>query len=280
VREAPLFLAPDVEARPGGDALVRLASELRREWLPPSRLATRVELDFDARTQRVAAVRRVLYEDLPLEESPAPLPEGEEAARRLAAAAAERLEEALSLHEPETEALLARLRWLATRRPDLELPVFDEAGLRAVLPALCAGCRSFEELRRLPLAERLLDTLPHGQRAALERLAPERLSLASGSRPRLSYDPDRAPVLAVRMQELFGQRDTPRVLEGQVKVLLHLLAPNGRPEQVTEDLSSFWANVYPQSRRELMRRYPRHAWPEDPLSAAPQRRPRPRGPAR
>jgi ATP-dependent helicase HrpB len=223
-------------------------------------------------------VRRALYEDLPLEESPAPLPEGDEVAERLAREAAERLEEALPLHEPEVEALLARLRWLAARRPDLSLPVFDEAGLRAVLPSLCAGCRGFDELRRLPLAERLIETLPHAQRAALERLAPERLALSSGSHPRLDYDPARAPVLAVRMQELFGQRDTPRVLDGQVKVLLHLLAPNGRAEQVTEDLSSFWANVYPQSRRELMRRYPRHAWPEDPLTAAPQRRPRPRRP--
>jgi len=276
VRDAPLFLALDLEARAGGDALVRLASEVQRAWLPAERLATRVELAFDGRARRVSAVRRVLFEDLALEESPAPLPEGEEVARCLAAAAAEQLEAALPLREPETVAFLARLRWLAQRRPDVGLPTFDEAGLRAALPGLCAGCRSFDELQRLPLAERLRDTLSPAQRGALERLAPERLALASGSHPRLDYDPARAPVLAVRMQELFGQRETPRVLDGQVRVLLHLLAPNGRPEQVTEDLSSFWANVYPQARRELMRRYPRHAWPEDPLSAAPQRRPRPR----
>ena len=276
VRDAPLFLALDLDARAGGDALVRLASEVRREWLPPARLAARIEVSFDPRAQRVAAVRRVLFEDLALEATPAALPDTDEVARCLAAAAAERLDEALPLREPEVLAFLARLRWLAARRPDLLLPAFDEPALRELLPALCAGCRSFQELRRLPLAERLRDALPPAQRAALERLAPERLPLASGSHPRLDYDPARAPVLAVRMQELFGQRDSPRVLGGQMKVLLHLLAPNGRAEQVTDDLASFWANVYPQARRELSRRYPRHAWPEDPLAAAPQRRPRPR----
>jgi ATP-dependent helicase HrpB len=276
VRDAPLFLALDLDARAGGDALVRLASEARREWLAQERLATRVDVAFDARALRVGAVRRVVFEDLALEESPAALPDGEEVARCLAAAAAERLDEALPLREPETEAWLARVRWLAERRPDLGLPVFDESGLRAALPALCAGCRSFEELRKLRLAARLADMLPPAQRAALDRLAPERLAVPSGSHVRLDYQPGRAPVLAVRMQELFGLSDTPRVLGGGARVLLHLLAPNGRPEQVTEDLASFWANVYPQARRELMRRYPRHAWPEDPLRAAPQRRPRPR----
>jgi len=276
VRDAPLFLALDLDARPGGDALARLATELRRGWLDPARLVTRTEAAFDSRALRVAAVRRVLFEDLALEESPAALPDAQQVAACLATAAAERLDEALPLRDPEAVAFLARLRWLAAQRPELELPTFDEARLRALLPALCAGCRSFEDLQRLPLAERLRDALAPPQRAAIERLAPERLALASGSHVRLDYDPARAPVLAVRMQELFGQRETPRVLGGQVKVLLHLLAPNGHPEQVTDDLSSFWANVYPQARRELMRRYPRHAWPADPLTAAPQRKPRPR----
>ncbi len=276
VRDAPLFLALDLDARSGGDALARMASAVRREWLDPSRLVTCTEAAFDARTLRVAAVRRVLFEELALEESPAALPGADEVAQCLAVAAAERLAEALPLREPGVQAFLARLRWLAAQRPDLSLPTFDDDGLRALLPSLCDDCRSFEDLQRVPLAARLRDALDPPQRAALERLAPERLVLASGSHPALDYDPARAPVLAVRMQELFGQRETPRVLGGQVKVLLHLLAPNGRAEQVTDDLASFWANVYPQTRRELSRRYPRHAWPEDPLSAAPQRRPRPR----
>ena len=81
-------------------------------------------------------------------------------------------------------------------------------------------------------------------------------------------------MLAARIQELFGLQDTPRVAAGRVPVLIHLLAPNGRPQQVTDDLRSFWQHTYPQVRKELRARYPRHAWPEDPLTTPPERRPR------
>ena len=111
-------------------------------------------------------------------------------------------------------------------------------------------------------------------RAALDREAPAQLEVPSGSRVALRYDEGKAPVLAVRIQEIFGWRDTPRVARGRVKVLLHLLAPNHRPQQVTDDLASFWTNTYPEVRRELKRRYPRHAWPEDPRTAPAERKPR------
>ena len=108
----------------------------------------------------------------------------------------------------------------------------------------------------------------------MEREAPERLPVPSGSRIALQYEHGRPPVLAVRIQEVFGLADTPRVAGGRVPVLLHLLAPNYRPQQVTDDLASFWANTYPQVRKELRARYPKHAWPEDPWSAPAERRPR------
>ena len=100
--------------------------------------------------------------------------------------------------------------------------------------------------------------------------------MPSGSRLALRYEPGRPPVLAVRIQEVFGLADTPRIAAGRVRVLLHLLAPNYRPQQVTDDLASFWANTYAQVRKELRARYPRHAWPEDPWSAEPERRPQKR----
>jgi ATP-dependent helicase HrpB len=112
------------------------------------------------------------------------------------------------------------------------------------------------------------------QRQAVEREAPERLTVPSGSRVALRYEEGRPPVLAVRIQEVFGLRDTPRIAGGRVRVLLHLLAPNYRPQQVTDDLASFWANTYPLVRKELRARYPKHAWPEDPWTATPERRPR------
>ncbi len=91
--------------------------------------------------------------------------------------------------------------------------------------------------------------------------------MPSGNRRPLVYEAGKPPVLAVRIQELFGVRETPRVADGRIPVLLHLLGPNGRPQQVTSDLSSFWQNGYPELRKELRRRYPKHAWPDDPLSA-------------
>jgi ATP-dependent helicase HrpB len=98
--------------------------------------------------------------------------------------------------------------------------------------------------------------------------------VASGSRLALTYEVGRPPVLAVRIQELFGLTETPRIAGGRVPVLLHLLAPNGRPQQVTDDLASFWANTYPQVRKDLRARYPKHAWPDDPLTALPTSRPK------
>ncbi|MDA0658864.1 MAG: ATP-dependent helicase HrpB, partial [Planctomycetota bacterium] len=109
----------------------------------------------------------------------------------------------------------------------------------------------------------------------IDRLAPTGIIVPSGNRMALSYDVGKAPVLGVRIQELFGLQETPRVAGGRVPVLLHLLGPNHRPQQITDDLASFWRNTYPIVRKELRRRYPKHAWPEDPTVAVATRSGRP-----
>jgi ATP-dependent helicase HrpB len=101
----------------------------------------------------------------------------------------------------------------------------------------------------------------------IDRLAPTHVELPNGKRLKLAYAPGGPPILAARIQELFGVRDTPRVAGGRVPVLLHLLGPNHRPQQVTADLAGFWQTTYPQVKKELRRRYPKHAWPDDPLQA-------------
>ncbi|HNW34424.1 MAG TPA: ATP-dependent helicase C-terminal domain-containing protein, partial [Candidatus Ozemobacteraceae bacterium] len=98
----------------------------------------------------------------------------------------------------------------------------------------------------------------------------------SGSRIRLEYRADGPPVLAVKLQELFGLTESPRILGGRIPVLVHLLSPAGRPLQITQDLRSFWVNTYPALRREMRGQYPRHPWPEDPFTAIPTRRVTPR----
>jgi ATP-dependent RNA helicase HrpB len=161
--------------------------------------------------------------------------------------------------------------------PELELPPLDENDLRDLLSWLCLGRRSFAELRTADWLSALQSRLTHPQRQAVEREAPERLPAPSGSRIALRYEPGKPPVMAARIQEMFGLHDTPRVAGGRVRVVLHLLAPNHRPQQVTDDLASFWSNTYPQIRKELRGRYPKHAWPEDPWNAPAERRPRRRG---
>jgi ATP-dependent helicase HrpB len=196
----------------------------------------------------------------------------------LAGRAASALVRALPLAEPEVVALAARLRFLRRARPELALPEPDDALWRSLLPALADGRKSFAELRKAPLAESILAALDHRQRAALDAEAPERLAVPSGSRIRVDYTDPEHPVLAARIQELFGLAETPR-LAARVPVVVHLLAPNGRPQQVTVDLASFWKSTYPIVKRELAGRYPKHAWPDDPTTAKAERRParRPRG---
>jgi ATP-dependent helicase HrpB len=272
VIEPELFVCVDVDAGQK-ETLVRQASAVRRDWLPAERVRAATEVAFDPEGERVTARRRLRFDDLVIEESPASLPDDAETARVLAAAAAEHLDRVLPPEDSPAATYRTRVRCLRQWLPELQLPALDEADLREVLTWLCPGRRSFAELRSAPWLEALQGRLTPAQRQAVEREAPERLLVPSGSRVALKYAEERPPVLAVRIQELFGLRDTPCVAGGRVRVLLHLLAPNHRPQQVTEDLASFWTNTYPVVRKELRARYPKHAWPEDPLAAAAERRP-------
>ena len=273
VLEAELFLGVELDAGRGSEALVRKASAVEPEWLPADRLRTSIDLEFDAARERVTAWKRTRYEDLMIAESEVPAPGAAETERVLVQAAADRLGRALALDDPEVAAFLARVRSLADWLPELSLPRFTDEEIRDLLPTLTAGRKSFAELRRAPLLDVLQGALSYTQLEAVRREAPERLEVPSGSHVKLLYEPGKPPVLAAPIQELFGLAETPRVAAGRVPVLLHLLAPNGRPQQVTHDLRSFWENTYPQVRKELQGRYPRHAWPTDPWNARPERRP-------
>jgi len=277
VADAELFLCLDLDGGKRGEraeAVVRIASAVEREWLPAERVATRVEVVFDERAERVAAVKRTLFDDLALDEVQAGLPNDGEPARVLALAATKRFERVWPKDDKDVERFVARVRCLSAWMPDLELPKFDDASLAEALPDLCEGRRSFEELRRAPWLDALRARLTYAQLQALEREAPDKLSVPSGSQIRIDYEAGQAPVLAARIQELFGLAETPRIAGGRVGVRMHLLAPNHRPQQITEDLRSFWDNTYPAVKKELSRRYPRHSWPDDPWSATPERRPR------
>ena len=189
-------------------SLVRQASAVQRDWLPPDLVQTTTEVTFHPETERVTSRRRVCYEDLLLEEMPAAGPEADEVARVLAAAAAERLDRVLPPSDSAAGLFLLRVRCLRGWMPDLGLPAFDDAELRELLAWLCPGKRSFEELRRADWLGLLQGRLTHLQAQAVEREAPERLEVPSGSHIALKYELGRPPVLAVRIQELFGLVDT------------------------------------------------------------------------
>ncbi len=140
-----------------------------------------------------------------------------------------------------------------------------------------SGARRRADLAKVDVAAGLRRLLPWSVAGRLDDVAPERLPVPSGSRVRVDYADPQAPVLAVKVQEAFGWRDGPRLADGRVRVLLHLLSPAGRPVAVTRDLASFWVQGYPQVRAEMRGRYPRHPWPEDPTTAEPTRRVKPRG---
>jgi|LWDU01.1.fsa_nt_gi ATP-dependent helicase HrpB len=265
VRESRLFVCVDLDAG-GTESLVRRASRVEREWLEPERITCERRLSFDAKSERVLSQETTCYRSLVLESRSLPTKRDDETANLLLAAARANLPEALDLDLAEVHSWLARLACVGEWCPELELP--DQAQLLSkALQQLSRGRTSFQELRRAPLLKALCTELGWERCTALEKQAPERLTVPSGSQIALAYEAGQPPVLCVRIQEMFGQEQTPRVGLGRVPVLLHLLAPNGRPQQVTSDLASFWTNTYAEVRRDLRRRYPRHSWPEDPRSA-------------
>ncbi|WP_455242842.1 ATP-dependent helicase C-terminal domain-containing protein, partial [Petrachloros mirabilis] len=131
------------------------------------------------------------------------------------------------------------------------------------------GMTTLGRVQQMDLATPLHALLTWEQQRALDRLAPTHLTVPSGSKIRIEYDTPDLPILAVRLQEMFGCKETPRLVDGKIPVMVHLLSPAKRPVQVTKDLTSFWANAYQDVRKELRGRYPKHHWPEDPLSAPP-----------
>jgi ATP-dependent helicase HrpB len=165
-------------------------------------------------------------------------------------------------------AFLRRIDGQQSRWPDLS----DEALLQTLndwLAPYVAGLTTLDRLTRLDLTQPLEALLSREQSRQLERWAPTHLTVPSESSVRVDYETSDLPILAVRLQEMFGCKDTPRLVDGKIPVMLHLLSPSRRPVQITKDLSSFWKSAYLEVKKELRGRYPKHSWPDDPLTATP-----------
>ncbi len=263
VTASSLFLAIDVDAG-SEESLVRIASGIEKEWLHVDAVATTVETECDSATGRLLAWKRTRFADLIIDESPTAAPTGEEAKAALVGAALARPDLVLPTADSPAGMLRIRVSCLREWRPELSLPTLDANDLGEILGWMASSCNSIHDLKKADWLAAFRGRLTYEQLQLLDREAPERYAFPSGRSAAIVYELGKPPVLAGRVQDFFGLDATPRVANGTVPLLLHLLAPNGRPQQVTNDLASFWKNTYPVVRKELRGRYPKHRWPEDP----------------
>lgn len=279
VRDAELVVLVDVEER--GQAkgavsrtLVRMASAIDADWLldlPGNAVHETSEVLWNSETERVEVTRRLQYEQLILDEERLPGDGQDEAQVALLSRQALAGELRTFPDGESLPGLRVKLELLAQHCPELGIAPPDSKTVEAVVRELCRGRHSLDELRQVSLGDALCahveaqsKSQSRSLRAELGRLTPDHVTLGRGRRVKVHYEAGKPPWVESRMQDFFGMADGPRVLGGRVAVVLHLLAPNQRAVQVTTDLSGFWSRHYPAIRRELCRRYPKHAWPEEP----------------
>jgi ATP-dependent helicase HrpB len=273
LRDDPLFVVVEGrEVKRGvSEVLVTIASGVEREWLgvlAPGAVNEVDTVELDRATGRVHGFRAAHYFDLPIEEPRRSPPSEADAQRVIMEYLRSHMEEWIAGDEAMRE-WIGRWRFLARAVPELELPEPEIELLIEIHADIARTARGLDDLRRVPFSELARSVLSPVQYSAIEREAPAGLTLPNGRTARIHYGLDTAPRLEVRVQDLFGWRETPRIARGRVLLLLEILGPNFRPVQRTNDLAGFWAGTYQQVRKDLRARYPKHAWPENPRDAAP-----------
>jgi len=269
VTSAGLLVAVEAEDRKDQRApIVRVASAVEPEWLLdlfPDRLREVSTLEWHRAGERVEAVSSLMFDEIAIETRRTP-PDPEQAGRFLARKAVEAgLGRFVDLDS--MAAMQARVGFAARHSA---VPPLDPAAIEAALARLATGLKSFAELEGAARGGGLLRAIEHSMSASVRRLlddvAPASIKLPRGRQVPVHYETDQPPWIASRLQDFFGMIETPTVAGGAIPVVVRLLAPNQRPVQMTSDLAGFWHRLYPQVRKELSRRYPKHAWPENPLT--------------
>jgi len=271
VHNAPLLVAVDAEERKErGNAptppriVVRIASAIEPEWLVglfPEAICERVEFEWNEKAARVEEIRRVSFEQISLEERVRPAAPSEAASQLLLSAAMARGISFLANSE-DVLSLQARMALLAKRFPREEFPVLGESQISTAIKEVCAGRTSLSQLEGISLARQLIEKLTPRHRSFLERETPQKIPINRKRAVKVHYELTQPPWIESRLQDFWGMNEAPSICSGQIRVTIHLLAPNGRAVQVTQDLAGFWERHYPSIRRELQRRYPKHPWPD------------------
>jgi ATP-dependent helicase HrpB len=259
--QADFLVAVDIEDRTEHALpLVRMYCAIQPDWLIdlfPDRVRERSGVEWNRAAERVDASSALLYDGLVIEETRSGAPDPEQAAGLLAERALEIGVERF-LDGDQLNEFLARVFFASEH--SAAVPKID---VDSAFRELCGGRKSFAELRSSgPSMISMLEQRANPK--LLNEIAPAGIRLPSGRQARIHYETGKPPWVASRLQDFFGMRETPRIANGKVPLVIHLLAPNQRPVQTTSDLAGFWERLYPQVRRELSRRYPKHAWPENP----------------
>ncbi len=268
VRDATLVNVVEAEEARGG-AICRVASAIEPEWLLelfPERVTDLRELRFDLEKERLELVTGLAYDGIAIDESRGDAAYAPGAAERLAS---EALGRDLGRFLDRDRLAQLRLRSALARQADATLPTFDDEAVRAAIASAAEGRRSLAELEKADVLGAMEAALSHRDRTRLDELAPTHVTLPGRAKVPVTYEVDRPPWIESRLQDFFGLAEGPRA--GKTPIVLHLTAPNHRAVQVTTDLSGFWDRHYPAVRKELMRQYPRHHWPEDPRTASPRK---------
>jgi ATP-dependent helicase HrpB len=259
VTQAQFLVAVEAEDRRDQKApLIRIASAIEPEWLVdlfPERVTEAATVEWNRSAERVESVSALMFGQIAIEQTrrePDAAAAGELLAQKAIEAGLARF-----VDMEQLEAFIERARFAA---PYMEMPTVGAEAASEVLRALARSRKSFAELEEVARRE-LLHTLHRQLPRGLDAIAPESIKLPGGRQVRVHYEPGQPPWIASRLQDFFGMRETPRIAGGKIPLVVRLLAPNQRPIQMTSDLAGFWERLYPQVRKELSRRYPKHKWP-------------------
>jgi len=266
VRDSSLLVATEIQEIGGRqgevNTILSLVTATEVEWLHelfPGDMRSEVRVVFDSVTRRVQADDVLCFRGLVVATERMEPPPADAAARALAdEVMAGRLQ--LPNWDHSVVQWVLRLNLLAQWCADLQLPQIRDDDRKHIIEQLCLGAVSYKEVKERDVKPVVKSWLSGAQRELVDKYAPERITLSNGRTPRVTYEAESPPYISLRIQELFGVTDTPKIAMGRVPLSVHILAPSMRPVQVTQDLASFWREHYPRIKSELQRKYPKHEW--------------------